>query len=599
MKNNILEMSEEELGRLWEQVDFQEAERKLLQMQQKLTMSTFGGKDELCERLQEEIVRSIHARLLAVRHVSNNTYSAGSDGVLWCSAGDKMRAAMLLNEKASPSTHKRIVQISKGKKYREIQIGTMQERTREKLYAYALSPIAETKGDRKSFAFRKGRSYRDADSYLREALRGVQDSAYILLADVKMYYESINHNWLMEHIPMDKEVLRNFLKTEYMKNGELFQQEVGVSLGSSLSCLLGNMVLDGLQKYIYTGLYGKREIDYQNGNMIRFADDICLLAKSKRDAEKMYKLLQQFLEKRGLTLHSRKTKIQSVREGFDFLAHHYEYANGNVYVTPSEDAVLRIKENLKEYISNYHGSQRRLIETLNQKLTGFASYHKNTHARRVFREIDEIVTKELFKLCMKKHPGWTREKISKTYFYLDDKERYRYTMGGHLYYQVKRLEDTTFVPHNKVGTKFNPYLDQTYLQRREKERSMWNVTGRYQQIWNRQEGKCAICDSLILADQYREVRQKEGTTGNASKNLEYIHKKCKNGNNELQDPFGQMQEDMQRQEKQEGEIQNDEIGKDLLYLLNSGKMPQDAYYELKQFSKYLKEKYGLEIKGYR
>jgi len=589
MKNNVLEMSEEELSRLWERADFQEAERRLLRMQQRLVMTMFKGDDELCQRLQEEIVTSIHARLLAVRHVSNNTYSAGSDGVLWRSASDKMRATMLLNEKASQSkVHKRIVHINKGKKCREIQIGTMQERAKEKLYAYALSPVAETRGDRKSFAFRKGRSYRDADSYLREALQGAQASGYILLADVKMYYESINHNWLMEHIPMDKQVLRDFLKMEYMKNGVLFEQEVGVSLGSSLSCLLGNMVLDGLQKYIYTGLYGNREIDYHNGNMIRFADDICLIAKSKRDAERMYRLLQRFLEKRGLTLHSRKTKIQRVREGFDFLAHHYEYANGNVYVTPSKEAIERVKENLREYISTYHGSQKRLIERLNQKLTGFASYHKNTHGRSAFREIDEVVTEELFKLCTNKHPGWTQEKIRKAYFYLDDKERYRYTMDGHIQYQVKRLEDTTFVPHNRVGTKFNPYLDQTYLQKREKERNMWNVTGRYQQIWNRQEGKCAICGNPILADQYREVQQKEGTTDNISKNLEYIHKKCKNPYQNL----SQVEENLQKEEH----IRKNEIENEWISLLGSGELPRDAYYEMKQFSKYLIEKYGLEIK---
>ena len=583
MNEELLNMSENQLSKLWNEIDFAKAERELLWMQQRLTKAVFRGDELRCEQIQREIVTSMPARILAVRHVSNNTYSVGSDGVVWRSAADKMQAVMKLNERAKIAP-RRIVQINKGTKKREIQIGTMRERAREKLYAYALSPIAEAHGDRKSFAFRKGRSHKDADAYIREALKGVNAPEYILIADVEMYYESINHNWLLKHIPMDKQALRDFLKAEYVKNGKLFQQDMGMSLGSSISCILGNMVLDGLQKYLYIGLHGNREIDYMGGNMIRFADDICVTARSKSQAEKIRSLVQKFLEKRGLSLHQRKTKILHIKEGFDFLAHHYECANGSVYVTPSEKAVKIAKENLVTYISSYHGSQRRLIETINQKLIGFATYHKNTHARRAFREIDEMVTKELYKLCKKKHPDWKKDKIYKNYFYLDDKDRYCYTISGHMKYQVRRLEDTTFVPHKRVGTKFNPHLDQAYLKKRETQRSVWNVTGRYQQIWNRQEGVCAVCNLPILADQYREVQEKAGTKGSNISQLEYIHSNCKN--KAVYD-----KEEICTLHQVERDVKG--MKGDIIKMLNDGCLPEDAYYELRQFIGYLKEKYGL------
>jgi hypothetical protein len=45
------------------------------------------------------------------------------------------------------------------------------------------------------------------------------------------------------------------------------------------------MVLDGLQEFIYEKLYSNGgEIDFQNSNLIRYADDIIVAARSKEMA---------------------------------------------------------------------------------------------------------------------------------------------------------------------------------------------------------------------------------------------------------------------------------------------------------------------------
>ena len=53
--------------------------------------------------------------------------------------------------------------------------------------------------------------------------------------------------------------------------------------------------------------------------LIRYADDFVVLCKTKKDALKVYELLEPYLEKRGLTLSKEKTKITHLSEGFDFL----------------------------------------------------------------------------------------------------------------------------------------------------------------------------------------------------------------------------------------------------------------------------------------
>lgn len=130
---------------------------------------------------------------------------------------------------------------------------------------------------------------------------------------------------------------------------ELFPaEETGISLGANLSPLLGNMVLDGLQKYLYDHLYpnGGR-IDYPHGNMIRWADDILITARTEQRARKILSLLESFLEMRGLTLSRSKTKIANIKGGVTFLSRTYIKKDGIVRSYPSDEAVARVKGNLE------------------------------------------------------------------------------------------------------------------------------------------------------------------------------------------------------------------------------------------------------------
>ena len=43
-----------------------------------------------------------------------------------------------------------------------------------------------------------------------EMIRGEDAPAYIFYGDVKACYAHIQHDWLIEHAPMDKHILRKF-----------------------------------------------------------------------------------------------------------------------------------------------------------------------------------------------------------------------------------------------------------------------------------------------------------------------------------------------------------------------------------------------------
>ena len=132
---------------------------------------------------------------------------------------------------------------------------TAYDKAMQALYAFSLDPVAESTADKKSFAFRKGRSIYDAHACLCRALEGTGAPEWIVRADVRACYDSLSQEWLLAHIPMDRKVLREFLKAGVAFGGELFPTEVGISQGASLSPILGNMALDGLQAYLYEQLY--------------------------------------------------------------------------------------------------------------------------------------------------------------------------------------------------------------------------------------------------------------------------------------------------------------------------------------------------------
>lgn len=238
---NRIDFPKEMLRDIWQNFEWEKAEKKLFYLQQELSKVAFKKDFERIKKLQNKIVTSLEARALAVRKVSEQLKaSAGVDGVRWRKDEDKMIATILLNsnEYKSKPLKRIVIQDKRGIKERRIGIPAMSDRAMQVLHSFALEPVAEALGDRKSFAFRKGRTALDAHACLWNNLCDETCPEWVLLADVENYYETVSHEWLMRNIPMNKRVLKEFLKAGVCFNGELFPTDVGISLGCSLSPML-------------------------------------------------------------------------------------------------------------------------------------------------------------------------------------------------------------------------------------------------------------------------------------------------------------------------------------------------------------------------
>jgi len=527
------------LKRMWNRIDWEEAEDTLINLQRHIAIAAIKRDRETVTLAQKKLIRSIEARVLAVRHVCDSATRPGIDGVMWETNEDKMKAAMSLTPKGYIAQPMRFVIVRpKGQKERHVQIPTVYDRAMQALYAFSLDPVSESLADRKSFAYRKGRSAFDIHSRLVRAFENKNPPRFLIKTDVKAFYGSMNHEWLIENIPMEKSVLKQFLKAGHIFCGELFPpDDFGISLGSSLSPILANMVLDNLQRTIYEGLHGKSiDVDYADGDLIRYADDILVTVRTEENIKKVFDILGTFLAARGLKLSEEKSEVfdfSKPNDGFVFLSRHYEINQGTVYSTPSKAAIVRMEQSLQELISPWRGGQKQLIEKINKKLTGWASYHKITEAEKAFRHIDFVTKALLLELCEKVNPKLSREKIKAKYFYKESDGEYVYALVDKPDVKVHRLANTVLITHNPASIRMNPYLDTDYFEDITDERAIANITGKYKTIWLRQNGKCFYCGRKILQDEQKGIVPINPARNSTPKNSAYVHACCELGKAEF------------------------------------------------------------------
>lgn len=142
----------------------------------------------------------------------------------------------------------------------------------QELFALGLRPIAETTGDKHSYGFREKRSLHDASKMAFITLSSKVSAQWILEADIEACFDRINHDWLLENIPLPKRILRQWLKAGYMESSTLYDTDAGTPQGGIISPILCNMTLDGLEDLVKKG----RNKKLRKLNIIRYADDFII-----------------------------------------------------------------------------------------------------------------------------------------------------------------------------------------------------------------------------------------------------------------------------------------------------------------------------------
>lgn len=221
----------------WSTTVWDKCKEVVRKLQVRIVKAQQAGKYGRVKALQWLLTHSFSAKLLAVKKVTSNKgkHTPGIDQIIWKTEKEKIEGAKSLTRRGYKAEPLRRVFIPKknSSKKRPLGIPTIKDRAMQALYLMALDPIAETILDNNVYGFRKARSTADAIDQVFTALSQKNSAKWILEGDIKGCFDNIRHEWLIKNIPIDKQLLSQWLKAGLIFEDEFYDTEAGTPQGES------------------------------------------------------------------------------------------------------------------------------------------------------------------------------------------------------------------------------------------------------------------------------------------------------------------------------------------------------------------------------
>ena len=307
----------------------------------------------------------------AYKRVKANKGAAGVDGMTIEEALSYLKEHQqelinrILRGKYTPSPVRRVEIPKPDGGVRKLGIPTVVDRTIQQAITQQLVPIYEPLFAENSFGYRPNRSAKDAITKIKEYAE--QGYTFAVTLDLSRYFDTLNHEILINLLRRDikdervVQLIKRYLKSGVMENGVVMETEEGSPQGGNLSPLLANIYLNEFDQE-----YQKRGVP-----CIRYADDIVLLAKSKRATERLLESSTKYLEEKlKLTVNREKSRTVSVFaiRNFKFLGFALGRNGNGIYIRVHPKSWKKFKSKLKDL------SSRRSVQRIKPSLEGIKVY---------------------------------------------------------------------------------------------------------------------------------------------------------------------------------------------------------------------------------
>jgi RNA-directed DNA polymerase len=277
---------------------------------------------------------------------------------------------------------------------RPLGIPTVKDRVVQTALKLVCEPIFEAGFAEQSYGFRPGRGCKDALRRVEALLQS--GHVWVVDVDIQQYFDTIPHDRLMRAVEQKVadgrvlDLLRGMLRQGVMEGLAVWEPEAGTPQGAVISPLLANIYLDPLDHVL----------EQRGWTMVRYADDFVVLCTSQADAEAALRVIQGWMEQRGLALHPDKTRITDARErgGFDFLGYHFE--RGMHW--PKRESERRFRRAIKAKTRRSSGdSLTTIIARINPIIRGWYGYYRHGHPR-TYAPLDGYVRGRLRSILRKR-----------------------------------------------------------------------------------------------------------------------------------------------------------------------------------------------------
>lgn len=501
----------------WHAINWPKVYQEVRRLQVRIVKAQQEGKVGKVKALQHLLTHSFSGKALAVRRVTENQggKTAGVDKVTWDTPLKKATAVHELRQHGyHPRPLRRVYIPKKNGKMRPLGIPTMKDRAMQALYLLALDPIAETTADPNSYGFRPERSCADALEQCFCMLAKQTSPQWILEGDIKACFDRISHDWLLANAPMDKGILRKWLKAGYMDKYTLHPTEEGTPQGGICSPVLANLTLDGLERMLQEHFRNTTRASRKTRSkvhLVRYADDFIVTGNSKELLENEVKpLVETFMRERGLELSQEKTHITHIEAGFDFLGQNVRKYNGKLLIKPSKKSVKAHLDSIRKLIKdNPTDTAGHLITLLNPIIRGWANYHRHAVSSEIFHDVDNAIFRALWRWAKRRHPNKGKKWIRKKYFHTIGNRNWVFSgevigKQGLQRVELASASKTPIQRHHKIQGKANPYDPQWETYFDERMGLKWLQGGMKRRklivLWNEQAGRCPVCNQKITKE---------------------------------------------------------------------------------------------------
>lgn len=294
--------------------------------------------------------------------------------------------------KPSPVRRKEIPKPD-GSGVRKLGIPTVVDRVIQQAIAQQLHPRFEPLFSEGSYGYRPGRSAQQAIRKVKEYAQ--QGYVHAVEMDLSKYFDTLNHELLMNLLRrqiQDRRVtdlIKKYLKSGVMENGMRCKTEEGSPQGGPLSPLLANIYLNEFDQ----------EMSSRGVKVIRYADDIVVLAKSKRAAMRLLETCRKYLEnKLRLQINTQKSKVVSIvaRKHFKFLGFALGKNKSGVYIRAHGQSLAKAKRKLKELTSRSQGRNvRQVMGKVKAYIRGWIGYYYVADMKRILQSWSEWLRRRL------------------------------------------------------------------------------------------------------------------------------------------------------------------------------------------------------------
>ena len=348
-----------------------------------------------------KVYYSLYDRLLsseslqrAFKKVKSNHGKPGIDGqtVEAFAEGLPDEIAMLVRELRDKSYRpfpvKRVEIAKDGGGTRKLGIPAVRDRVVQQALLEILQPIFDPTFHPSSYGYRPGHSAHQAiakaEMFIRKYnLRHVADM------DLSRCFDTLNHDLILGGLRKriaDGSILglvRQFLQSGVMVGDRFEEVEEGSPQGGVISPFLANVYLDAFDQ----------EMKKRGHRIVRYADDILILTRSKSAAENVLKQASRFLEEElKLTVNQQKTEVVHSSDGVKFLG----VEIGTTYTRIRDKKVCGFKDKVRKITRrNSPVNLEKVINDLNPVLRGFANYFKIANCKGVFGELAQWIRRRL------------------------------------------------------------------------------------------------------------------------------------------------------------------------------------------------------------